>query len=149
MKIKAMTVVLVAACGAPEDEDCPENETRDPADGRCYCDPGFERRSDQEACTSACPVNTHPAPGGCECDNGYAEGRDGDCVLATLLTACCECLDRTLKEATAESCSPISVTTCEAQTTPLVTTCYCWEQCYTYCSDTLYPYDEPPNACQH
>jgi hypothetical protein len=64
-------------------------------------------------------------------------------------TACCECLDRTTRYGSNDSCLSVSVATCQEWQISLNTQCYCWERCYSSCSGTGYPYGEPPNGCQH
>lgn len=68
---------------------------------------------------------------------------------AKAIGTCCECLVNTSELVTGDPCIPVSQQTCE-DGGQLSAQCYCWEQCFTYCDPAnYYPYDEPPNGCQH
>lgn len=155
MKRSAIFALVIAwSCGGAEHE-CPEHQTRDPSDNQCYCDDGYERHGDDEPCTAidyseGCVDHAHRNQlGQCVCDDGYTERPAGTCSPEIPTLACCECLDRTNKYMSLESCLAVSPATCEAMPGTIVTTCYCWESCHQYCQDTLYPYAEPPNGCSH
>jgi hypothetical protein len=114
-----ITITALANCGT-EDEAPDCNEAETERNGKCVCEePSIEIDSE------------------CLSPGEFYE------------LQCCECLANSEEYLTDDSCLSVSIPSCQAQGSIVSAQCYCWEQCYDECRNLGYPYNEPPNGCDH
>jgi hypothetical protein len=141
----AMAVALAWAIGCESDDDddgaaCifPEIDSN----GMCVCAPSYIRAGD--SCIQ-CDYPEIASGDQCICDDGYI--RAGEQCLEIQRVACCECLAQELEFDGSAYCINLSTVVCSEST--FSAQCHCWEACYSECDGVGYPYDEPPNSCNH